>query len=106
MSKFYIECGDFRFVQNIHDDIVQESLEECGVDAPAIDVAMQMATINAFNYWMDKYEPDGALKMGPEVYADQRGYRNDQTSDENTIVVETAIVMEGIQEMLDLEEEE
>ena len=106
MCKFYVECGDFRWVQNIHEEIILESLEELEVDARVEDVAMQMAVMNAFNYWMAKYEPTGDLKMGPEVYADQRGYRNDETADDNTVVVETAIVMESIQEMHDLEEED
>jgi hypothetical protein len=108
MCKFYVECGDFRWCQNIHEDIIMESLEELQIDPDTgvEQVAMQMAVINAFNYWMDKYEPSGDLKMGPEVYADQRGYRNDETADDNTIVVETANVMESIQEMYDLEEED
>ena len=106
MCKFYVECGDFRWLQNMHEDIILESIEELEVDAEVEDVAMQMAVMNAFNYWMDKYEPTGNLKMGPEVYADQRGYRNEETADDYTVVVETAMVMESIQEMHDLEEEE
>ena len=113
MSKFYVECGDFRWVQNIYDSIIEESIEEINansdfddVESPVEQLAMQMATINGFNYWMDKHSPDGPLKMGPEVYVDQRGYRNNETADDETIVVETAMVMQSIEEMIDLEDEE
>ena len=63
--KHYINNGDFRFVVNIDNRILQEGLDEMELNDVDLDSAsVQCACVQAYHYWMDTNSPDGPKRMG------------------------------------------
>ena len=98
--KHYINNGDFRFVVNIDNRILQEGIEEMQLDDVNLDSAsVQCACVQAYHFWMDNNSPDGPKKMGELTFIDERGYRDEETADEKTKVFPTEFILEQIAEL-------
>lgn len=95
--KHYIANGDFRFVVNIDNRILQEGIDEMELDNINVgDASVQCACVQAYTYWMDNNEPDGPKKMGEYTFIDERGYRDEESADEKTKVFPTEFILEQI----------
>ena len=98
--KHYISNGDFRFVVNIDNSILEEGLDEMEINYVDLgDASVQCATVTAYHHWMDNNSPDGPKKMGELTFIDERGYRDEETADEKTKVFPTEFILEQIAEL-------